>query len=589
MVPNPKFSAKRAWGAKGRHGMALTGAMAVLLIVVSVALVGMVSVTGNSRSGGVAGEASFGVRSASIQRENQAALNLAEAGVVRTLHWLGKQTIPPSWTAAQAPELAEGSLVGIRRRVAIADGHFLVTMYPSTTNPNANLRSYLIESIGQVNGRREIVRAYATQTSFSRYAMFTNQPGEGFLVGRNSVTKFNGPVHINNVPVGGAEPKPIKILWYTTGGSRIFDYDGPDAFTISSPDTSIKWYQNGVGGVGNETPATSNHWNRVVRGGEIAVRTDVPEVKMPTSTRKQMNAALGLPANTVNPQLSAPTSHGVTIPLAGGATKGGVFIHGDVNDMHLSTSGPSNINQIILVKQTNPATGGLKATTVTLNAETNQTQVSVTETPAGGGTPSTTNYSVPGLTNGVVYFDGNVGTQTEPKTGGVSGWVANSKVESGLITHNSALTIVTDATKNLNIDGNIRLRSDPVGTAAQRLRAGRLGIVSKTVQIVERYNSSPDPIRNVQVFATVMAFDTFDAVNPNNRPTGSFMLFGGYIANKVGRFGITNALNGNMLKGFRRILNYDARVAGNPPPYFPSTGNAYVIASWQRVASTLQP
>ena len=62
-----------------------------------------------------------------------------------------------------------------------------------------------------------------------------------------------------------------------------------------------------------------------------------------------------------------------------------------------------------------------------------------------------------GTTNGVVYCNGNIGAQGDPKTGGLHGQIADNQLDnSGNLTHNNALTIATPITDNCNLDGSIK-------------------------------------------------------------------------------------------------------------------------------------
>ena len=66
--------------------------------------------------------------------------------------------------------------------------------------------------------------------------------------------------------------------------------------------------------------------------------------------------------------------------------------------------------------------------------------------------------------------------------------------------------------------------------------AGTLGIVSKTIEVVDK-DAGGNNLTNVEVDGSVLAFDTFDATDTNSRPQGTFQSMGGYIANASGSFG----------------------------------------------------
>jgi hypothetical protein len=267
--------------------------------------------------------------------------------------------------------------------------------------------------------------------------------------------------------------------------------------------------------------------------------------------------------------------------------------------MVLSASGTSKTNQVMTVYQ-NDGTNSYRtvvtvtptgATTGTVNVQTYMAP----GVPSGGSWTSSTwtstgtsNYS--GTTNGVLYVNGNIGLQGSPKSGGLSGTIADDLMSGGNVVKASSWNIVTDATKSININGNITYNSMTTTTPpAAAAKSGVLGIVSNNVQII-RKDANGNELGNISVDATVMAYNTFDVEDPllRNYPTPkNFYLLGGYIAKNPGTFAGIDA-NGNTLAGFYVNRYYDSRAASTPPPYFPSTSNQYKILSYQRVTSTLQ-
>jgi hypothetical protein len=207
---------------------------------------------------------------------------------------------------------------------------------------------------------------------------------------------------------------------------------------------------------------------------------------------------------------------------------------------------------------------------------------------------------VNGTTNGVIYSTGNIN--------GLSGVVANNVMSGVDVTNSNDLNIVTDSAMAMQLDGGIvyaNLAGDvsdpnnPKSTAsAANVTSGTLGLVSRTVQ-VKQFTPAGAPLTDMSVHATVMAYDTFEAINPRNvtdpvtgvvtpgRAAGNFKLLGGYIAKNNGTFGQVDS-NSNLLAGFRMNRNYDERAANNPPPFFPSEENSFQVTSFQRVGATLQ-
>jgi hypothetical protein len=119
--------------------------------------------------------------------------------------------------------------------------------------------------------------------------------------------------------------------------------------------------------------------------------------------------------------------------------------------------------------------------------------------------------------------------------------------------------------------------------------AGILGIVSGNVQIVTRdaYTGTSTPT-NLSIHATVMAYKSFYAILADSRAKGNLTRLGGNIVSQAGRFGTFDPTSLNLTAGFSQSNNYDDRMVNDPPPYFPSTGNIYVLVSMERVMNVLQ-
>ena len=203
--------------------------------------------------------------------------------------------------------------------------------------------------------------------------------------------------------------------------------------------------------------------------GQPAIHTSAQAVPFPTSDNTQQTAALGT--------ATVPSSTGVVVSNTGGSTNGGIYIHGDVQQMTLrldaaassSTSNASNSIQWTQMDQSlTPAVAGRrprhcpptsrltpppappgKTTVYTVDTVYDSHGNVVTQTPptdfnsAGNVSDQyTTSTARPrqltptqytGTTNGVVYADGNIGTQSGTKTGGLAGVVADNMVSNGNI------------------------------------------------------------------------------------------------------------------------------------------------------------
>lgn len=589
-----------------RRGMVLVGLMMVLFLALAVTLVGF---GGGGVVDGVR-DSTFLARGRSSSYQAQM---LADTGVRAVTQWLSlRSTAPTNTTVFRPSQVAtfwNSAQNGNYDRITFnnfsgsAIGTIDVRIFPFSDNTTVTSKSYLVESVGTYQGKTQIVRAAVMQDTFAKYAFFSDNAPTGTFWTAGS-TIFNGPVQVNarNMVVGSADYNAnaaIKILWQNTSGKQIFKYNGDGAFSTSASSSQVTWYRGNQSTIA--APSTTTQWGYVAAGGSSTIKSSVAMVDMPTQSSTQADAAMGTPAATI------PSGPSVTVPASSGATCGGVYINGDVDNMKLTASGSGNTTQGIEVFQNDgskliktvvsisPTTGTTGQVTVNRFVTTSMTDTNyVLQT--GGGYPQT----FTGRTNGVIYVNGNVGnpgvagastdaTPTTFATGGLSGKVANNVVSGSTVTTPNALTIVTNANNDLNIAGDVIYATTSGGNATTA--SGTLGIVSRRVKIIQGLtgDDSGDGVDNVTIHATVLAYDTFNAENPlvrNYLSLKAFNLLGGYIAKNPGTFSGIDA-NGNTLTGFSVNRNYDSRVAGAPPPFFPSTGNLYKIRSYQRVGTTL--
>ena len=613
-----------------QRGMALVATMLVLMGVMAVMLVGMIGGSGNGGSGGVI-TTTTGVMTLSAARmRSTTAFNLAESGVDYTVAWLTYQSgqnpkaiqnalstfpLPAAWSGV--PGAAGGTF-------SLGGGTFSVTIYPSTTNTQAlNPKQFLVESTGTCNGLSQTVRAYVQQKPFSYYAYFTNvDPSNGYWL--TNINTFDGPMHSNN-----ADGVETNIVWWDAAS----DPTGPNKpmFTSSGSYETVASSVNWVKDFSSyAAPQTTADWSDVAALGQPAIHTNAQAVPFPTSDNTQQTAALGT--------ATVPSSTGVVVSNAGGSTNGGVYIHGDVQqmtlrldatatsistnpsnsiqwtqvDQSLTTAPPGDTEKLSTYVKIDPTAGTTGKTTVyTVDTVYNSSGGVVSQTPptnfdsvgnvsaqftSSAKTTALAPAQYTGTTNGVVYADGNIGSQSGTKTGGLAGVVADNLVNSSNIAQYSGLTIATSASSNLNIDGSVTYHTarqksggnyvSENGDSNFITHAGTLGIVSKTIEVVDK-DASGNNLTNVEVDGSVLAFDTFDATDTGSRPQGTFQSMGGYIANASGSFGNVY-LNGQLASGLGESYSYDARLATHPPPGFPTTANQYTVVSWQRVAATLQ-
>ncbi|MBV9850328.1 MAG: hypothetical protein JO250_11685 [Armatimonadetes bacterium] len=580
-----------------RRGMALAGTMLVLFGIMTVMLLGSLGLQSGGSGSGVMANTDNAVQLSRARLQSVAAFNLAESGVEYTLQWLNQQPAPPNISAAYAPPLWGATSAGNPARAVVTPdpnfpgNTFSVVIYPDPGNNGNDQKKYLIESVGVSGGLTQIVQAYIEVTSLSKWLVLVDKwPANNWWV--SGLSTFDGPVHDNN-----SDGRNEDVYWKSTATSPMWTYTGSDAYNVSG--NGVNWWKDNWYNAG--APQSDSDWKKILAGGQNTLQTNTDKVTFPASSQTQMNAALN---GATPPAASAPV--GVTVP-----TGGGLYIHGDVQQMTLSVDNSGN--QVIKVQQTD-SNGNPYTTTVTLNASSSpgSTQVHVDYMVPNGNSgtykAASSDQSYAGMasgeggktfpTNGVVYCDGNIGSQGDPKTGGLAGTVADNTYDaSGALAHVNSLSVVTDASKNCNIDGNLvyntARQKDASGNYLPENQdpnftkyAGTLGVVSNTILITTQ-DASGNAITNLEVDGSILAYNLYDVDQLWTRPIGTWENMGGYLSANMGYFGVGDEY-GNMYSGMATNFNYDARMRNTPPPYFPTTGSQYDVISWQRVSSTLQ-
>ena len=582
-------------------GMAVT--MLVMLGILTITLIGTVGSNGSHGYNGVLGLTDNALQASSARTRSSSSFNMAESGIQYTLAWLEAQSKPPVGNA-QAPTGWEFATVNGRGVVTPDPSdpgtYFAVRIYPDAGNNNNIQKRYLIESVGVSGGVTTIVQTYAGQGSLAQYLVLLdswNNSGNYWVSG---LTTFDGPVHDNNAN-GQAE----NVLWKSAAGtSPMFTYNGADAYSTSGTN-GITWWKDQFNQQGTPKVVTNpdgtqtNQWLNVAAGGADTVQTGTAVVPFPKSSAIQENAATGTPPAPLN-------TAGVTL-----CPGGGVYVEGDVSEMALSATGPNNTTQVMTITQ------GTTVQRVTIDPNAGTKLENLLPDGTWGQVAS-----LPGPTNGVVYVDGNIGSQGDPKTGGLHGQVADNLVDgSGNVAHNNALTIATPQTDNANLDGSITystqrqvatdaggnpeymdVNGNPTSNPALGTpvyvsedkdpnftgKAGTLGLISNNV-LVTKQDSTGAALTNFEMDGTVLASGIYDADHFDSRPVGLWENMGGYLSSTVGTFGEFDSNSLKLVDGFNTQFNYDARMLNNPPPYFPTTGNIYTVLSWQQVTQPLEP
>lgn len=586
--------------------------MIVLFFVLTISLISMLNA---GRGGDVGAEGKSALGLTRQRGEHYVAQSLAESGVRMALQWLADQPSPPNNTSAFAPSsvasfyggttdasgwttmtLAQGPDSTQNASIGQVNGTIRVRFYPYSSNATLGRKRFALEVVGTYLGSSYIARVFVRQNSFARYAYFSDTaPGAWWVSGN---TRFQGPVHINGIDPTGTmvdSTARINILWKandwsaTSQGDWIFSYPGDDYFTTAMAYSQLNWtYTDGANAYFYDPNWWTPYWQHIGAAAKPPI-TNAPIIKMPTATSDQKSAALG---SLTEPALGTVD---VFVPNNSGAASAGIFVAGDVSDMNLSAITHSG-HEDQHIELTQPTASGQQRSLIEIcpQAPSTRIQVSSRPNPASAWTLLRTD-SYSGTTNGVIYVRGDIGEQSAPYPGGLSGKIANSYYSGGTLRYTNALSIVTGATNTININGGIVYSnlltdasnpnnlSSSLGTADST--SGILGLVSGTFRIPES-DDSGSPLTSLTIHAVCMAYDTILVVGPTSRPPGVINLLGGSIVKRNSQLGVTT-VGGSVQNGF--IINriYDTRISNNPPPAYPSTDRSYQILSYQKANTTL--
>lgn len=466
-----------------------------------------------------------GLSSTKRIKASTAAFNLAESGVDRAMRWFKDQSSPPSNASAFYP---------IGGTVTTADGTYTVTATPDAGNAGAVLKKYILVSVGFSEGKTETIQLVIRQSSFGKYAYFTDKETSSVSGGRiwfYGGDRIRGPAHSNSKD--GSE---FQVNW-GAATSPIFEDQ------VTTAGDFITYAPN--------NPTSEANFAKIYKGGSRGYELSVDEIPLPSSSDMQKIAAWG-------PNGSFPGTNGVYLP-----TDGGIYIRGDAAvAMQVDASN----------RQQFRITQGSTVTTVTVDKQNDVMYRQV------GSGPITT---ISGAGNGVVYSTGNITS--------LSGTIGDNIVggSPAAVTFRSAYTIATDVNngKNITVTGNLKHKTpyDPElnPNAVSNLSAGTVGLIGRNVTVAA---GSP---QNMEIDAVILAGSSstsdgsFGVADYNTKiPTGTLKVLGGIIQKARGAVG---TLSGNVIgTGYTKDYWYDARMADNPPPFFPTTGG-YDKISWRRV------
>ena len=374
-----------------------------------------------------------GLNLAERVRRQTLSFNLAESGAERTARWLKESGAPPSGTTAIDP--FGGSQ-------ALGDGTYSVSVQPDAGNAGATLKRYTINATGTVQGRQQRVELVMRQTSFGKYAYFTDREASAFGGGAiwfTSRDRIRGPAHSNNADGGN-----IRINW-TGATAPIFE----DMVTTAA--SSLVYSPS--------DPASEADFLNIYKTGSRGYNVGVDPIPLPDSTTIQKEAAWG-------GSTGFPTTTGVYVPSTGGVLRGGIYIVGDFSmTMQLDGSG----NQQFVVTQ------GSTTTTITVDRASNLTRVQV-----GSGTIT----SYVGAGSGVLFSTGNITS--------LSGTIADNRMSAGsppTVLNVSAYTLATDVNngKDITVTNRLTYQSSPdpslPTTDPANQRPGTLGLMAHNVVV----------------------------------------------------------------------------------------------------------
>lgn len=540
--------------------MAMAMTMIILFMVMAVMVIGMISNSSRGNSSGIMYETANAANMANTKTNTVAAFNLAESGMYYTLWWLTNEPAAslPQTPKAFAPSLPGATTVNGRSQVTVTNGSFSgtfsVLIYPNPSNPTSPLiqHYFMIESVGVSGAAQQVVQVYVTQNDFANYGYFTNTTPSN-IWWNGGLTVLDGPAYCNN-----ADGVLTNVLWYNTPGKLWLTSNG----SYSCAGASINWGENSTGNM--VSPKTNSDWADVAANGASAVHTGQPAILLPTGSSNQAAAALGT--------ATAPTSTSVIVPNTAGGTSGGIYIQGAVSNMTLSVN--NNTTQVITIQQSNGTS------TITINPTKDTTTLAFAPT---SGSPTNITYS--GVTNGMVYCEGSIGSSGS-KGQGLSGTIADGV----------NLTISTDSASssngNIYLDGSLMYNTPrPISNgnfvnessaAAANFdnQAGMLGLIANTITLDE-YGPTGSKITSGELDAITLAANTFSAQAWDDTSVkGTWFQNGGYVAGVRGDWGQFDSGTGSQLSGYWRDTSFDSRLKTQVPPFFPLAGNKYEILSW---------
>jgi hypothetical protein len=400
-------------------------------------------------------------------------------------------------------------------------------------------RFYLIKSTGtvleggQLHNRTvsAMIKAQSVTTYGSASNYGTNQFGK--QVWYTPTQQFNGPVYD-----GG----PMHVLYDDLSTTPIFQS------SVKTPNTPI--WSDVQGGT---TPTTSGDWASIIGSGQSNFSIGGNPIGLPDPLSNMLIASeayYGDPTHTSSfpPCVAVCMNQGPAEKGSGSLTTG-IYINGN------STVGGVSAGST----QTFTITGSFGTYKIKIDFGSNMTTVTKgSSTATYSGVPSGEN---PGVGNGAIFDDGNatikLGTTIQGQY--VLTVPDFSTVQNNIYITGAGTITYNDPTKDL------------------------LGLWANDVVVTSTAS-------NLTIYAAIIAGYPGEAANDggfynwwckantcNQGDQGTLTLNGSVMENMHGALG--KFLSPGVHVGFDRHINYDARLASNPPPFYPVTGN-YAIIAW---------
>jgi len=311
--------------------------------------------------------------------------------------------------------------------------------------------------------------------------------------------------------------------------------------------------------------------------GSPGFKGGIDEILLPEyrniSSLTDENSLQRIAAGTIDQDFVDAKPNGAYVPNDGANVTDGIWVKGNVNTLTLSLD-PQGNSKIIVDQTGKMTTITTVETPVTIDGTTYSSGTTVVEVSGEG----TVGYN--GYTNGVLYVNGQIGTNVSGSKG-----LKSTASDGGL---KGKLTIASDSTITIgdNLLYNTRV-NDPncfdAATGTYPDIPDTLGLVSEEKIMVA--NGAP---HNIEINAIIMALgDSFYYEGWEHNMQGDLTFHGSLIQTQRGPVGTFNSWG--KASGYTKQYYFDNRMSiDNPdigqalPPYFPTTGK-YIKLYWKEV------